>query len=103
MLRALCRSHYRSRIGLLTLGLFIVVGANTYGQVRLNVWSGSFYDTLEQRSIWALGNELLTFLIIVAGLLSMVVAQTWLQETMKVRLREWLTHDLLDDFLSLLQ
>lgn len=85
---------------MLTLILLIVVGANTYGQVRLNLWSGSFYDTLEQRSIWALGGELVTFLIIVSGLLLLVVGQTWLQETIKVRVREWLTHDLLDDWLA---
>ena len=32
-------------------------------------------------------------------LLVLVVAQTWLQEMIKVRLREWLTHDLLDQWL----
>jgi putative ATP-binding cassette transporter len=100
LLRALGRSRYRKRLGLLALGLFIVVCANTYGQIRLNFWNGSFYDTLERRSFWALGDELLTFLIIVGGLLTLVVAQTWLQETIKVRLREWLTHDLLDDWLA---
>ncbi|MGH7004872.1 MAG: ABC transporter ATP-binding protein/permease, partial [Alphaproteobacteria bacterium] len=100
MLRALCRSRYRSRLGFLSFILLVVVCANTYGQVRLNLWSGSFYDTLEQRSVWALGGELVTFLIIVSGLLLLVVAQTWLQETIKIRLREWLTHDLLDDWLA---
>ena len=100
LLRALCRSRYRTRIGLLALVLLAVVGANTYGQIRLNAWNGSFYDTLEQRSFWALGNELIAFLIIISGLLTLVVAQTWLQEMIKVRLREWLTHDLLDEWLA---
>ncbi|MCW5773999.1 MAG: ABC transporter ATP-binding protein/permease, partial [Rhodospirillaceae bacterium] len=100
MLRALSRSRYRKRLGWLALGLFIVVCANTYGQIRLNAWNGSFYDTLERRSLWALGNEIVTFLVIVGGLLSLVVAQTWLQEMIKIRLREWLTHDLLDDWLA---
>ncbi len=99
-MRALCRSRYRARIGGLTLILLAVVGANTYGQVRLNAWNGSFYDTLAQRSFWALGNELVTFLIIVGGLLTLVVSQTWLQEMIKVRLREWLTHDLLDQWMA---
>jgi putative ATP-binding cassette transporter len=100
LLRALCRSRYRSRVGWLALILLAVVGANTYGQVRLNAWSGSFYDTLAQRSWWALGNELLTFLIIVSGLLTLVVSQTWLQEMIKLRMREWLTHDLLDQWMA---
>lgn len=100
LLRALCRSRYRTRLGILALLLFVVVGGNTYGQIRLNAWNGSFYDTLEQRSFWALGNELIAFLVIIGGLLSLVVAQTWLQEIIKVRLREWLTHDLLDAWLA---
>lgn len=100
LLRALCRSRYRSRLGLFALALFVVVCANTYGQIRLNVWSGSFYDTLERRSFWLLGNELVAFLVIVGGLLLLVVAQTWLQEMIKIRLREWLTHHLLDDWLA---
>jgi len=99
-LRALCRSRYRARIGGLALILLLIVGANTYGQVRLNQWNGSFYDTLAQRSFWALGNELVTFLIIVSCLLTLVVSQTWLQEMIKLRLREWLTHDLLDQWLA---
>ena len=61
-MRALCRSRYRGRVGWLALILLAVVGANTYGQVRLNAWSGSFYDTLAQRSFWALGNELIAIL-----------------------------------------
>jgi putative ATP-binding cassette transporter len=100
LLRALCRSRYRTRLGILALILVGVVLANTYGQIRLNAWNGSFYDTLERRQFWALGNELLTFLVIISGLLTLVVAQTWLQETIKVRLREWLTHDLLDQWLA---
>ncbi len=100
LLRALCRSRYRSRVGWLALILVFVVGANTYGQVRLNAWNGSFYDALAQRSFSALGNELVAFLIIVGGLLTLVVSQTWLQEMIKLRLREWLTHDLLDAWLA---
>ncbi|MFO0986131.1 MAG: ABC transporter ATP-binding protein/permease [Alphaproteobacteria bacterium] len=99
-MRALCRSRHRGRVGWLALILLAVVGANTYGQVRLNAWSGSFYDTLAQRSFWALGNELIAFLVIVGGLLALVVSQTWLQEMIKLRLREWLTHDLLDRWMA---
>ena len=40
------------------------------------------------------------FGVIVGGLLVLVVAQTWLKEMLQVRLREWLTHDLLDRWLA---
>ena len=46
--------------------------------------------------IW---DQLLVFLVIVSVLLTIVVSQTWLHEMLKVRLREWLTHHLLDTWL----
>ncbi len=82
------------------LGLLAVVLANTFGQIKLNAWHGAFYDALEQRSLPALGNQIIAFLIIAGILLLLVVGQTWLQENIKVRLREWLTHDLLDQWLA---
>jgi vitamin B12/bleomycin/antimicrobial peptide transport system ATP-binding/permease protein len=81
-------------------GLVAVVVANSVGQIRLNAWHGSFFDALERRSFSALGGQLLIFLAIVAVLLFLVVAQTWLQEMLKTRLREWLTHDLVDQWLT---
>lgn len=100
LLRALKGSHYRFRLGLLAAGLVAVVVANTVGQIKLNIWQGSFFDTLEARSFSALGQELITFFIITGSLLLLVVTQTWLQETIKIRLREWLTHDLINEWLT---
>ena len=84
----------------MTCGLLCVVIGNTFGQIRLNAWHGAFYDALEQRSLVTLGNQIIVFLIIACLLLLLVVAQTWLQENIKVRLREWLTHDLVDQWLT---
>ena len=70
------------------------------GQVRLNAWQGDFFDALEQRDLEAFGKQVLVFLVVVAGLLTLVVAETWLREMLEVRLREWLTHDLLDRWLA---
>ncbi len=80
--------------------MVIVVIANTVGQIKLNTWLGTFYDTLSERSYMALWEQLTIFLLIVGGLLVLVVLQTWLQETIKIRLREWLTHDLVDEWLA---
>ena len=99
LLRALKGSRYRARLGWLAVGVVVVVCANTAGQLRLNVWQGAFYDALEQKHIPAFAWQLLVFTAIVAILLILVVAQTWLQEIIKVRLREWLTHDLIDQWL----
>ncbi|MGH6945577.1 MAG: ABC transporter ATP-binding protein/permease, partial [Geminicoccaceae bacterium] len=100
LLRALGSSTYRRRIGLLTAGIVVVICLNVVGQIRLNRWQGTFYDAIEQRHVAAFTTQLLVFAVIAGGLLVLVVAQTWLQEMTKVRLREWLTHDLLDNWLA---
>src|SRR5215831_11409296 len=100
LMRALGATHeYRLQLCVLAAALASVVGAIAYGQIKLNAWNGSFMDLLARRELAVLGGSLVTFLAIVGGLLLLVVSQTWLQETIKVRLREWLTHDLLDKWL----
>ena len=44
-------------------------------------------------------HQLMVFAVIAGALLVLVVSQTWLQAMINVRLREWLTHDLLDQWL----
>jgi putative ATP-binding cassette transporter len=99
LLRPLWRSRYRVRIGLLAAGIAAVLVGNMVGQIRLNVWHGAFFDALEQRNLAIFGSQLLMFLAIVGGLLALIVGQTWMQEMLKVRLREWMTHHLLDEWL----
>ncbi len=99
LLRCLWRSFYRLKIALLAGGIVAILIGNMIGQVRLNSWHGSFFDALAQRNLFGLGHQLLIFFAIIAVLLALVVAQTWLQEMLKVRLREWLTHHLLDEWL----
>ena len=99
LLGTLWRSRYRLPICLLTGGIVAILVGNMVGQIGLNRWHGAFFDALEQRNLGAFGSQLLMFLAIVAGLLALVVGQTWMQEMLKVRLREWLTHHLLDEWL----
>ncbi len=99
LLRALNASPQRNKLAWMAGGLMAVILINTFGQIKLNAWFGSFYDTLVKRSLSLLTGEVIHFLIIVGGLLCLVVAQTWLQEMIKVRLREWITHDLMDQWL----
>lgn len=99
LLRTLWQSGYRVRIVLLAAGIAAVLVGNMVGQIRLNQWHGAFFDALEQHDLAAFGAQLLMFLAIVGGLLALVVGQTWMQEMLKVRLREWMTHHLLDEWL----
>ena len=99
LLRALAASPCRRQLGLLATGVVVVVCANAGGQIRLNSWQGAFYNAIEQRHMAAFTAQLMVFAVIAGGLLVLVVTQTWLQEMIKAHLREWLTHDLIDQWL----
>ena len=98
--RALRTSRHRRTVGLLAAGIVLVICLNVVGQLALNRWQGTFYDAIEQRRMAAFVSQLLVFGVIAGGLLILVVSHTWLLEMLKVRLREWLTHDLLDQWLA---
>ena len=83
----------------LVLALIVVIVSNIGGQLWLNDWQGQFYDALERRDWPSFVSESLNFLKIAGTLLVLVVGQTWLTEMIKIRLRAWLTEDLLDDWL----
>ena len=99
LLRAVGSSPRRGRLGLFAIGAVAVICTNAAAQVRLNSWQGAFYEAIEQRHMAAFMTQLMVFAVIAGGLLVLVVSQTWLQAMINVRLREWLTHDLLDQWL----
>jgi putative ATP-binding cassette transporter len=100
LIQALRRSSIRKRLIMLAGGVVAVVCANAIGQLLLNKWQGTFWDAVGQRDIGVFLQQLLVFAAIVAGLLVFGVAQTWLQEVVKTRLREALTRDLLGEWLQ---
>ena len=77
-----------------------VTGANMFWQVRLNKWNGEFFDVLGLKNLPAFIDLLWTFLTLVAVLLALTVAQTFLQQRLKFRLREWISRHLLDEWLK---
>lgn len=99
LLRALRASQAWRWVALLAFGIIVILCVTVVGQVRLNVWQGDFFDALEQRDFEAFTRQVGVFAIIISILLVLAVSQTWLHELMKVRLRDWLTRDLLDEWL----
>lgn len=103
-LSALFRDMFRDGKGWpmlrLSAAIVVVLVANMFGQVRLNEWNGAFFDAVEKRDSPAFFNQLLVFVVIIAVLLALVVAQTWLQERLKISLRKRLTQVLLDLWLK---
>jgi putative ATP-binding cassette transporter len=99
MLRALGGSSVRKKLRALSVSVTLVVIVTAYAQVRLNSWNKPFFDALSRRDLRGFLFQLGVFFVIAAVLLVLNVAQRWLVETLKVRLREGLVQDLLKDWL----
>lgn len=80
--------------------LVAVIGATAYAQIRLNAWNQPFYDALARKDLSGVGRELMVFTYIACALLILNVAQTWLSQMTKLKLREGLTLDLFVQWLS---
>jgi putative ATP-binding cassette transporter len=88
----------RTLVGLI-IGLFVVIVATAYMQIRLNAWNKPFYDSLSRRDVHDFLTQLGVFFIIAGILLVLDVAQTWLGEMLKLKLRDGLVHDLVRDWM----
>ena len=100
MIRALWASPARGAIIGITGAAVAVVVATAYGQVRLNRWNQPFYDALARRNLRGFAMQLLVFAAIAGGLLLLNVGQRWLGEMLKLKLREGLVHDLVEDWMQ---
>jgi putative ATP-binding cassette transporter len=89
----------RTKLALLVISIIAVIWVTVVGQLRLNAWYKAFYDAIERRNLDAFGVELLVFAIIAGTLLVLNVAQIWLNQMLKLRTREGLTRDLVEQWL----
>jgi len=99
MRRGLWASPTRNTVALLGVALFVVVAATAFGQIRLNSWNQPFYDALARRDFPRFLVQLGVFGIIAGALLVLNVAQRWLGEMLKLKLRQGLVHDLVQNWL----
>src|ERR1700693_6412436 len=90
MFRAFLGSQQRTKLLLLGVAIVAVIGATAFGQIRLNAWNQPFYDMLAHKDLRGFLHQLVVFGVIAGGLLVLNVAQAWLNQMTKVKLREWL-------------
>jgi len=93
--RALTGSQVVKALVILGAAIFVVIVVTAYAQIRLNSWNKPFYDALSRRDLNDFVFQLGVFFIIAGALLVLNVAQRWLVETLKIKLREGLVGDLL--------
>ena len=99
LLRALNASRVRTVLLALSALLVVVVVATAYGQIRLNRWNQPFYDALDKREFRQFLVQLGVFGLLAGSLLVLNVAQRWLSEMLKLKLREGLVDDLIRNWL----
>ena len=97
--RALWAAPVRNTLIVLSGSLFFVIAVAAYGQIRLNRWNQPFYDALSHRHFAQFLDQLGVFGLIGGTLLVLNVAQRWLTETLKLKLRQGLVHDLIQNWL----
>ncbi len=74
-----------------TIGLLAMIGVNIGFQYGINVWNRAIFDAIEKRDAHTVYFLSAVFLPLVAGSISLVVAQVYLRMTMQRRWRSWLT------------
>ncbi|HMF05576.1 MAG TPA: ABC transporter ATP-binding protein/permease [Methylocella sp.] len=99
MIRTFWDSPARNNLFLLGTGICTVVSLTAYAQIELNAWNKPFYDALSLKDFVGFLYQLLVFAVLAGALLALNVAQAWLREMTKLKLREGLTHDLFDQWL----
>jgi putative ATP-binding cassette transporter len=93
-------SRERKRLLTLAAGIFIVIAATAHMQVRLNAWNQPFYDAVTRKDVPEFIGQLGVFAVLAAILLTLNVAQVWLNQTTKLTLRRSLVHDMVDQWLK---
>ncbi len=84
----------------LFVGWILVTIISMVGQVRFNTWYGQFFDAIGKKDLSGFIHSLWVFLPLVSIMLALTVGQTFLQERLKYRLREWVSRDLLTEWLK---
>ncbi len=100
MRRAFMASPLRNTIFGLGAGILAVILATAAGQIVLNRWNRPFYDAIERRDLDAFLHQLTIFAWIAGVLLILNIAQAWLNQMLRLRLREGLTRDLIGEWME---
>ena len=74
--------------------MVVAILVTSFGQIILNRWNQPFYDAITRRDLNDFLYQLGVYFVIVGSLLVLDVGQRWLNETIRYRLREGLTRDL---------
>ncbi len=72
---------------------------NAAGEVRMNEWNGAFFGAVEKKDLPLVWHQSGIFVIIMLFLLCLIVSQNWLLERLRIRLRQYLTAQMMDEWM----
>ncbi|TIP09930.1 ABC transporter ATP-binding protein/permease [Mesorhizobium sp.] len=96
---ALTTSPVRKTLLWMSIGVIAVIVATSIGQILLNRWNQPFYDAIARRDMQGFLHQLVVFAAIAGGLVVLNIGQTWLDQMIRLKLREALTLDLIDEWM----
>jgi len=99
IIKPFLNSPSRNILFLLGVALCAVVALTAFGQIKLNAWNKPFYNALSRKDFAEFLYQIVIFGVIAGALLVLNVAQAWLREMSKLKLRDELTHDLFTQWL----
>jgi putative ATP-binding cassette transporter len=99
MRAAFMHSPVRGKIFLLGGTIFLLIVATSLAQILLNRWNQPFYDAIARRDLADFFHQLLVFAAIAAALLVLNIGQTWFNWLLRLKLREGLTLDLIEQWM----
>jgi putative ATP-binding cassette transporter len=97
---AIHRTRGTGRLYVLVVALVVVILVTAGAQIILNAWNAPFYQAIEKRDLAAFLHQLLVFFEIAAVLLVLNVAQTGLNQGIRLKLRELATLDLIGEWMT---
>lgn len=103
-LLALVLPYFRSEEKWSAIGLVFLIVALNLGAVYINVlfndWNRLFYDSLQDKNIAAFWHQLMRFSLLAAIFIAVAVYQTYINQMLQIRWRQWLTGYFLDEWLK---
>ena len=98
MRQALATSPVRQTLLWGVAGILVVIVATAIGQVLLNRWNQPFYDAIQRRDMTGFLHQLVVFAEIAGALLLLNISQQWLNQRIRLSLREAVTRDLIGEW-----
>lgn len=94
------RSASRGRARLVTAALVLATLANALLQLRMNLWLGNFFNSVEAHAVASIRHDIFVFLALAAGMMVTAAALIYLKAALQVGWRAWITSHLIGHWLE---